>query len=163
MRASTSAACSGVGAVKPMPLHGARPLLLPDHVQRGERHLGVDPADVLHQRRLEVDGHGMLAERAAGPGEEQGADGGQALQRVERPVVDPVAVGPLVVTRRVDERVLDVGEVLGHRREARVGAGVLPLLMSPRWATSDTAGSSLMALTSSPSGPPAPRRRGRRR
>jgi hypothetical protein len=53
----------------------------------------------------------VLAERPAVPVEEQPADGVQALGRQIAPVVGAMAVGPLVVTGRVDERVLERLEV----------------------------------------------------
>jgi hypothetical protein len=91
-------------------------------VERGEGDAGLDPADVHDHRRLVADALGVAAERRAWLSEEDRAEGVEAFERVEGAVVGAVAVGPLVVARRVDDRVFEALERLRDRREALVGA-----------------------------------------
>ena len=103
---------------------GSEAVVAADDVQRGEADVGAFPADVLRNalRGLARHGRSVLAERAAGLGEEHLANLGEAFERVVAAVVRPVAVGPLVVADGVDERVAELVEVGLDHLEVLVAA-----------------------------------------
>jgi hypothetical protein len=78
--------------------------------------------------RLRRDGFGVPTEGAARVGKERRADVAKTLERVVAAVLGPVAVRPLVVARRVDERIVEAGEQAGDARVVGVGAAALAVL-----------------------------------
>ena len=74
------------------------------------------------QVRLALDRHGRPAQTLR-PYEEHGAELAEPLERVEFAGRIAVAVGPLVVARRVDQRLLEGAEVVLDLLEVLVAAG----------------------------------------
>ena len=109
VRDRTSASCSGVGSV--WPVHGSSELfepgtsITPNSAPPCDHRTFSSVAAVLRGDR------DLVAERLAAHVEELRANRHEALERVEAAVVGPVAVGPLVVARRVDERILEAVEL----------------------------------------------------
>ena len=91
-----------------------------DHVGRSEDALRLHPEHVLGVARLRD--HLLLSspECLPGLGEEDLPQLRQPLERVVGAVRRPVAVGPLVVSGREHERILERGEESGDRREVAV-------------------------------------------
>ena len=69
----------------------------------------LHPQLVLRVVRLGFDRHPPPAECLSGNGLHEGSHKREAVERVEAAVVRTVAVGPLVVADRVDERILKRG------------------------------------------------------
>jgi len=76
-------------------------------VRYGKRHARLDPQLVLWIVRLRFDGEFPTAEHLSGNGEKERPHLGEAIERIEAAVVRAMAIRPLVVADRVDERVLE--------------------------------------------------------
>ena len=105
-----------------MPDQTSKPLLLPMTCRVAKATRDSIQRTFSDQGRLGVDRHRAASERLFRLVEEQLAHRGQPLQRIVHAVVGPVAIGPFIVARRVDQRVLEGVEGRAHGGEACVGA-----------------------------------------
>jgi hypothetical protein len=80
-------------------------------MDRGELHRPLPPRDVLHVRRvLGPEPPWVLAQRPPRPVEEHLAEGVEPLGGRVAAVAGTMAVGPLIVARGVDQRILELVE-----------------------------------------------------
>ena len=114
IRACSSASCSGVAVVLPMPGPRLQAVVAADDVDhRRSRRPARRSCDVLREAggRLRGDLRRVLPQRGSRAVEEHRPVVRQPLERVVGAVVGAVAVGPLVVARGVDQRVDEPVEV----------------------------------------------------